>query len=38
MAGILTRKNSSRLDEKIERKEILLYKGTVSSAASINTL
>jgi hypothetical protein len=37
MDGIRTLKNSSRLDEKIDRKEMRLYSGTVSSAASINT-
>jgi hypothetical protein len=37
MEGILTRKNSSRLEEKIARKAIRLYKGTDRSAASCNT-
>ena len=35
--GILTLKNSSRLEEKIDKKEIRLYSGTVLSAASIST-
>src|SRR5690606_10027119 len=38
MEGMRTRKNSSRLEEKMERNDILLYRGTEGSAASFKTL